>query len=143
MTLKVSELTIEDAQNFNHTGDKELFVKNMTFNLELPQLRRCYAFKKDGYTVAILGGSWISNGVWEVWLFPAADVQNYAKSLVRELKDFTDWVFTRDVHRLQMAVLEQNKKWAQAIGFQFEGIVKNYHSNKDHFMFIKVGSNGR
>lgn len=140
MTIKVSELTLEDAYKFSSC---EIFRKNMEFNLSIPELRRSFSFNKDGEILAILGGSWISQGVWEVWLYAGESKHKFAKSLVREVKDFTDWVITQDVHRLQMAVLEENRKWAQAIGFQFESIVKNYHSKKDHFMFTKVANHGR
>jgi hypothetical protein len=140
--LKVSALELSDLDNFNRP-DREDLIEGFKFNLQYPQFRRMYALKSGDYMVAIIGASYISKGVWEGYVFTCADIHKYAKSLVREARDFSDWAFQWDVHRLQIAVLDENRKWAEAIGFQFESIVKNYHSNKDHFMYIKVGHNGR
>jgi RimJ/RimL family protein N-acetyltransferase len=142
MTIKVSALELEDLYTFNNV-DRASLIESAKFNLEHPHFRRMFSMKDDkGYLVAVIGASYISKGVWEGWIFPCADVGKYAKRLVREVKDFSDWALTLDIHRLQIAVLEPNKKWAESIGFQFESIVKNYHSNKDHFMYIKAGSYG-
>lgn len=140
--LKVTELQLSDLDSFNR-ADREDLIEDVKFNLGFPQFRRMYAMKDGETLVAIIGASYISKGVWEGYVFTCDDIHKYAKRLVREARDFSDWAFEWDVHRLQIAVLEENRKWAEAIGFQFEGIVKNYHSNKDHFMYIKVGQHGR
>lgn len=138
MMLKVSGLELADISSFNHP-DKDSLLESAVFNLEHPLFRRMFTMKDENdYVIAIIGASYISKGVWEGWVFPCSDVRKYAKSLVREVRDFSDWALTLDIHRLQIAVLEENRKWAESIGFQFESIVKNYHSNKDHFMYIKV-----
>lgn len=142
MTLKVSGLDLRDLKEFNHP-DRDSIMESAAFNIAHPEFRRMFSMKTEsGYLVAVIGASYISQGVWEGWVFPCADVRKYAKRLVRETKDFSDWALTLDIHRLQIAVLEENRKWAESIGFQFESIVKNYHSKKDHFMYIKVGSHG-
>lgn len=127
---------------------KDLGVIDIGFNIEecldlamkYPDIRPMMTFSnQDNKAVFICGMSHISPGVWEAWLIPGNLLKTHAKEAVKTLKEFTDWVLDNNhAHRVQIAVLENNKKWAQALGFQFEAIVKNYHSNKDHYMFIKV-----
>jgi hypothetical protein len=94
--------------------------------------------------VGIIGGSIISKGVWEGWFYLGKKGSKYAKSLVRTCRHFSDLVVEHDVHRLQIAVLDEYKKWAESLGFQFESVVKNYHRNLDHTMYVKLrGNNGR
>ncbi len=135
--LKVSSLEPKDL-----IGEWEKFREDAEFNFEYPHFRRMFKMTDGEHMVAIIGATLISQGVWEGWVFPCQEIKKYAKRLVRETKDFSDWALTQDIHRLQIAVLEENRKWAESIGFQFEGIVKNYHSKKDHFMYIKVGNHG-
>lgn len=131
--LKVEGLDLSDL-----TGEWERLLPDAEFNLAHPEFRRMFSMKSGDIMVAIIGASLISEGVWEGWIFTGSEVKKYAKSLVREARDFSDWALSVDIHRLQIAVLEENRKWAESIGFQFESIVKNYHSKKDHFMYIKV-----
>lgn len=141
-SLRVESLTLEEVKKFN-TVDLPTVLRNMEFNIEFPEFRRMFGMFSGDYLVAIIGASLISKGVWEGWVITCSDVKKYAKRLVREAKLFSDWALSLDdIHRLQIAVLEENRKWAESIGFQFEGIVKNYHNNKDHFMYIKVGNHG-
>lgn len=146
MMLKVSSLEPKDVE-----GEWAHLRQDAYFNFRFPEFRRMFKLTDPGNDkiVAVIGASLISKGVWEGWVFTGPDVKKYAKRLVKEVRDFSDWALTDGsnhgpgIHRLQIAVLEENRKWAEAIGFQFEGIVKNYHSNKDHFMYIKVVNNGR
>jgi hypothetical protein len=105
-----------------------------------PDIRPMMTFlNNENAPVFVCGLSQISPGLWEAWLIPSKILKKHALSAVKTLREFTDWVIDNNhAHRLQIAVLEHNVKWAQALGFHFECIVKNYHSNRDHFMYVKV-----
>lgn len=127
---------------------EDLYPEDVGFDVSLaletsfkyPDIRPMMTFlNKDNLPVFICGLSQISPGLWEAWLIPGKRLKDHALSTIKTLRDFTDWVLDNDhAHRLQIAVLDHNVKWAQALGFHFESIVKNYHSNKDHFMYVKV-----
>lgn len=124
---------IEIFESFKEVGNELHFVLNNK------NIRNAFSLiSTDGYIVGILGASFIGKGIWEGWFYPSKKVKNHTRALVRSSKLMSDLIVEKDMHRLQIAVLSDNKKWAESLGFQFEGIVKNYHGNKDHFMYIKV-----
>lgn len=139
MTLKAEAFKMEHLDNFDYP-EIGIDVRSTTqFALNYPEIRQVMAFTKDTKTIFICGLSFISQGVWEAWLIPSKEIKKHAKDTVRSMKDFTDWLFDyQNTHRIQIAVEDFNCKWAKAIGFQFEGIVKKYHKGVDHYMFIKV-----
>lgn len=139
MTLKAEAFKPEHLNSFD-AAEIGIDVKSITqFALDYPEIRQIMAFTKDSKTILICGLSFISEGVWEAWLIPCKEIKKYAKDTVRSMKNFTDWLFDyHSAHRIQIAVEDYNCKWAKAIGFQFEGIVKKYHKGVDHYMFIKV-----
>jgi len=139
MTLKAETLKLDHLNNFD-AAEIGIDVKSIaTFAVNYPEIRQAMAFTKDSKTIFICGLSFISEGVWEAWLIPCKDIKKYAKETVRSVRDFTDWLFNvHSAHRIQIAVEDFNCKWAKAIGFQFEGIVKKYHKGVDHYMFTKV-----
>lgn len=139
MTLKAVPTTEEHLSNFDHK-DVGIDVKNsLNFSLKFPDIKPMMSFMDGNTVVFICGLSYISEGIWEAWLIPSVDIKRYAKDTVRSLRDFTDWLLSEfDAHRIQIAVLDENVKWAKALGFQFESVVKKYHSRKDHFMYVKV-----
>ena len=108
--------------------------------LKYPDIRPMMTFlNSENMPVFVCGLSHISPGVWEAWLIPSKRLKDHAMSTIKTLTDFTNWILDHnDSHRIQMAVLDQNVKWARALGFHFESIVKNYHNNKDHYMYVKV-----
>ena len=139
MTFKAEVFNLNHLDNFE-PKDIGFDVKQaLSFAIEYPEIRQVMAFTKEAKTIFICGLSYISEGIWEAWLIPSKDIKKYAKETVRSMRDFTDWLFEyHSAHRLQIAVKEENCKWAKAIGFQFESIVKKYHKGVDHYMYIKV-----
>jgi len=139
MTFKAEPFKIEHLKNFDPKDvgfDSKSIIESA---LNYPEIRQIMSFTKDSKTIFICGLSFISEGVWEAWLIPCKDIKKYAKDTVRSVKDFTDWLFEcHSAHRIQIAVSDDNCKWAKAIGFEFESIVKKYHRGLDHYMFIKV-----
>jgi len=140
MTLKAIVTNKEHVDIFDPQEVGFNVPDALYFSLDYPSIRPMMSFFNDvGDIVFICGLSYISEGVWEAWLIPSKRLHNYAKASVRALSDFTNWVLEHfNAHRVQIAVLDENKKWAEALGFQFESIVKKYHSGKDHSMYVKV-----
>jgi hypothetical protein len=139
MTLKAEPFKLEHLDNFDPKEVGFDVKETLTFALKYPQIRQVISFIKDGKTVFICGMSFISQGVWEAWLIPCKDIKKYAFETVKSVRNFTDWLFeVYEAHRIQIAVEDFNCKWAKAIGFHFEGIVKKYHKGVDHYMYIKV-----
>lgn len=139
MMFKAEVFNLSHLDNFDPQDVGFDVKKTLTFALDYPEIRQVISFIKDSKTIFICGLSFISEGIWEAWLIPCKDIKKYAKETVRSMRDFTDWLFDHhSAHRIQIAVLEHNKKWASAIGFQFESIVKKYHKGVDHYMYTKV-----
>jgi hypothetical protein len=139
MILKAVSTTEDHLTMFDHKDVGIDVKKSLNFSLQHPDIRPMMSFFSENTLVFICGLSYISEGVWEAWLIPGTNIKNFSKATVRTMRDFTNWLLTDfDAHRLQIAVLDENVKWAEALGFQFESIVKNYHSRKDHFMYVKV-----
>jgi hypothetical protein len=140
MTLEAIPTTPEHIKYFE-SQEVGLDVKiTLSDCMNSPTVRPMMSFMDGDYVVFVCGLSFISEGVWEAWLIPSKRLHNYAKATVRAMREFTDWLLTDyPAHRIQIAVLQENKKWAESIGFQFESIVKKYHRGLDHFMYVKVG----
>lgn len=139
MILKATPTNEDHLRNFS-PKEKGLDVFSyLSKSLEYPEIRPMMSFSDKDKIVFICGLSFISEGVWEAWLIPSDIITKYKKSVVRTMKDFIEWVFNfMPVHRIQIAVLEENKKWAQSIGFSFESLAKMYHNKKDHYIYTKV-----
>lgn len=139
MTLE--QFHMEHLKGFAAVGiGQEDLEQSMEFNLNYPHFRSALTLLDDqGETIALFGKNQISNGVVEVWLIPSTKVKEHAKSIVKAFKTIIDITLQEShIHRVQMAVLESHRKWAETLGFEYEGVVKNYHDNKDHYMYIKV-----
>lgn len=138
MILKIEPLTICHINSF-HT-DSQSFKEDMEFNLQHPILRQAYAIlcPLERVVLGVVGASCISNGVWEGWFYLSRSAGLYAKSIVQTCITLSDFFIKKDIHRLQIAVRHEHRKWAKALGFHFECIVKNYHSNIDHYMYVKL-----
>lgn len=139
MTLE--QFHMEHLKGFKAVGveDEEL-ERSMEFNLAYPHFRSALTLLNDhGETIALFGKNQISNGVVEVWLIPSTKIQEHGKSIVKTLRAIVDITLQEShIHRVQMAVLASHRKWAETLGFEYEGLVKNYHDNQDHYMYIKV-----
>jgi hypothetical protein len=140
MTLKAYPTTINHLDNFEYKEVGFDVEKALEFSLNYPEIRPMMSFlTEENQIIFICGLSAISEGIWEAWLIPSIHINKYPIQTVKAMKDFTNWLLTDyPAHRVQIAVLDENVKWAKAIGFQFESIVKKYHSGKDHFMYVKV-----
>jgi RimJ/RimL family protein N-acetyltransferase len=139
MILNAIPTTLEHVNNFAHTETSFDVPSVLSFCIDYPNIRPMMSFMDNDRVVFICGLSFISEGVWEAWLIPSKIMHNYAKSAVRSMRDFTTWLLSDfPAHRIQIAVLAEHEKWAKSLGFQFESIVKKYHNQRDHYMYVKV-----
>lgn len=134
--LDIEPLNLEHISRFSSESDVS---HELQFALDNLNIRMAFSvLDQVGTVIGVLGASYIGVGIWEGWFYPSIHVHKHPRALVKTSQEFSRLIVEKDMHRLQIAVLDSHRKWAESIGFQFEGIVKKYHGNKDHFMYIKV-----
>lgn len=83
------------------------------------------------------------HGVGEVWFMSTEYLNRYPKWQVKTFKHLTDLVLNEGVlHRVQMNVDNENvnhHKWAQMMGFEFEGVQRKHSAaGTDHASYAKI-----
>jgi hypothetical protein len=107
------------------------------FNLKNPSFRQLASVFAENVCIALCGTHRINKDCVEVFLIPSIYIKNHAKSIVWAMRTLTE-ILLKEVDRIQMPVLAENRKWAETLGFTFEGIASKYIDGQDHYMFVKV-----
>ena len=109
------------------------------YNLRHSEFRRLASvISGDGTTIGICGYHHVGPSNLEVFLWPCKNLKKYAREILWAMREMTD-ILSKQYDRVQMAVLEHNKKWAEKLGFEYESTAKKYLGNMDHFIYVKVG----
>ena len=84
----------------------------------------------NGVVVGFLGSNFLRMGIAELWLVLDKKVDNLKKSFHRFCKDTLEqFALGYNLYRLHIAVdknIDRNYKWARALGFEAEGIMRKY-----------------
>lgn len=102
---------------------------------------RLYALEDiDGNLCGVMGGYLIWGGVASVGALFTPHLTKYRVASIRAVKGVIEMVGADlSLHRMEMAVdadYRTGHRWAKALGFEPEGILKKYGPNKaDHVMY--------
>jgi len=96
-----------------------------------------------GKPIAFVGVIRFRKGVGELWLMPGHEVDNHKWGFFKTIKCLIyEVLFNQGYHRLEIAILKgwtQGEKWARALGFEYQGVVKAYdHRYRDHSIFYRI-----
>lgn len=85
----------------------------------------------------------IWDGVGEAWALITEDLRSRPLLMMRIMKElFASVAATGKFHRIQITVLAENSgycKWAETLGFTFEGVMLKYGPDKkNHFRYAKI-----
>ncbi len=110
---------------------------DMIFNMANPIFRFTLTMFRGEEVIGIVGYHIIASGTCEVYLIPGNTFNRTPRGAVEALDYMTDNLL-KGFYRVQMAVTEENRKWAHAIGFKLEAYLEKYHAGKDQFIYVKV-----
>lgn len=100
---------------------------------------------RDDVPLAILGWEWISKGVLQVFAIISDEIKKcplvFHKTVLGLLNNEFE---VKSVRRVQMSVVvgyQMGWKWAKALGFECEGIMRGYcPDGSDAWLFARVNS---
>lgn len=102
---------------------------------------RLYALEdNEGNLCGVMGGFLIWGGVASVGALFTPHLTKYRVASIRAVKSVIDLMFKEfNLHRMEMAVQADYRtghRWAKALGFEPEGILKKYGPDQaDHIMY--------
>jgi hypothetical protein len=102
-----------------------------------------FAMMSDGATIGCGGVVPRWRGVGEVWIAVADELRARPLLLVRETLRCINMIHKHGgFHRLQMNIQAQDtglQRWAESLGFTFEGVMKQYGADKlDHHLYARI-----
>lgn len=97
----------------------------------------------DGeYPAAIIGWHFITPGVLLAWGLFSERIRRQPLSFHKMVLKLIEFSKTQNVHRIQISVLcgfTEGWKWAEALGFKCEGIMKKYGNDQaDYWLFART-----
>lgn len=103
------------------------------------------AVNEDGLTIAC-GGIFMSHhGVGNAWVFGTDDIKAHAKDLTRAIKDMLPQIMNDlNLNRVQADVLVEKPswvRWAEYIGFEKEGVLRQFREGKDAYVMAVLRDN--
>lgn len=137
MTARIVPFELEHLNTFTPESAIPGIYEICKFNLANRQFRTLGSVFVGNECIALCGTHAINKDCLEVFQIPGVNIKKHGKAVVWAMKTMTD-ILIKDRDRLQMPVLEKNRKWAEVLGFKFEGIVEKYLDGKDHYMYVKV-----
>lgn len=141
--IRVTKFQLHHIVGFDPREPYEDFEFNMRANLSDPT-RDLISFIDDKEVIAIAGINHLRPGVGEAWIICSAKVGNKPFEFFKKVKKVIDDLLLdiMGMHRIQMAVLtssKRNRKWAQKLGFELEGIMQKYDlEGNEHLLYAKV-----
>lgn len=136
--LKVDPFQMSDLDYFQPLNFEGDLASACAYSLDNPNMRNLATMRApSGVVIALVGTHTINRDCLEVFLIPSRILHKYAKEVIKSLRVLIS-VLLSSVVRVQMPVLEHNRKWAETLGFEYEGVVKKYFGCEDHFMYVKT-----
>lgn len=129
--LEVMDLREHEQSLLSAPGRAELLERNSI----------CFTAVIDG-RVVLCGGVTpflVSNA--DIWLIPSIYVKNYAKTVLCGVKEHLEKLANQlALTRMETACIndELHTSWMTHLGFQMEGVKKNYYMGHDYTMWGRV-----
>lgn len=141
--IKIDTFELKHLEGFK---PKTPFV-DLAANMELNMLnvsRHLLSLLYKDKLVCIAGVNYHREGVGEVWLVPSAEVDEHKFLFYKAIQWLIDSYLmgSQNLHRLEMSIRvdwEKGIRWAQRIGFEREGLARQWSSDKkDYILYAKV-----
>lgn len=107
--------------------------------------KEAITFTKDDEPIAIFGGYFVINGVYQLWGLVGEAVKQCPLSFAKSAKLFLEYQIERlSIRRVQLSVrcdCPEIWKWAVFLGFKCEGIMRAYGPDgSDYWLFARVAT---
>lgn len=143
MEVKLKHLEPSDLDDFELRDFYPTFREDMLYSIELAS-REVLLVTLGDKKLMILGINYYHPGVGELWLIPSIYMKQLPYQTIKITKTLIDGCLfsERKMRRLFFYVNNgwmKGHKWAKALGFNKEGIVKAYNENYEDFaLYAKV-----
>lgn len=134
---------VEDCEKFTSKRQFQNFEKQMEINTyDISKIIKSL-WRKD-CCIAILGVNILRVGVGELWLLPGVEIDECPYGFFKAVKkEIYEYCFKElGFHRLEILIEKgwvKGKKWAETLGFKFEGIREAYDAEfNDYEVYYKV-----
>lgn len=126
-------------------ADIKAMCTSMEYLESLKKLGPAYSgFTPDGRVVGAAGVRQINAKAYEGWALLAEDSKPYSKSIIRAVDLFIRNFFEVDAaDRFQATVklnFKEGHRFAKLLGFEPEGILKQYDCGEDYMMYARINS---
>jgi len=129
----------EPIEDSIEIGGHTLDVKETLFNAIISgRIEVTLMTDSDNKPIAYFGVTPLRLGVGEIWLSRGFGFDKNAKAAVKAGRDLGDRLLENGYFRVEMAVLPEWGKWANAIGFRFEHICEKYDGVNDHMIYTRI-----
>lgn len=141
--INIERFELKHLLNFEPKFAFPDIIANMEANMNNPY-RECLSLMNGSTLVSIAGVNYLRPGAGEVWLIPGTAVEKNKFCFFKAVKWLIEtYLFEhKKLHRLEMAIKadwEQGKLWAKKIGFEYEGMMKQWCPNKeDHLLYARL-----
>jgi hypothetical protein len=142
--MKVKYVPYEPAHGAEMIfGDQTLWIEGRLNILASDPENFIFTVMRDEVPLAAMGAIKCRKGVFELSAAICDDSRCFYATIHRSALELMDRVKTsQNVHRFQMTVDRQFKsgrRWADALGFTKEAVLKNYGENKqDHVLYRRL-----
>ena len=143
MTIRTAGLL--DALEFKYDGNELDILNSFDWRGQLEvyvKIGETWIFEHDGKALILSGYYQLSPGVLQFWMLFNRDAKNHAKFIIREFrKMLTRELHKQGVHRVQTLIykgVKRDAKFAEAFGFEKEGVLKSFGPNKEDVTMYRV-----
>lgn len=108
---------------------------------ELGKVAQAGCHMKDGKILYLSAFSEIVPGTWEVMIIPSVHLPRYAKSIVKDIKQWLDTIHVAKEARRIQTWGEPNDlidRWLAHLGFTCEGTLRQYDATGDKRIWARV-----
>jgi len=139
--LKAVKFTFADLLDFDCSENCEDLARDIKKGLD-SGLHTIVSIKNEKEeTIALAGLFEFRSGVVEAWIIRGHKIDNYKYGFFKLIHSLIyDFVFPHmGVHRLQIAVKKQWRRWAETLGLEYECFLRAYDDDyTDYYQYSKV-----
>jgi hypothetical protein len=137
-SVRLTQELFDQFQSLYHFSVNEV---NPEFNQGLFDMSTySYIFLVDSKPIAAFGVIMLWQGVGECWMMGSPELSKHAFAVIKKLRSLTDQLITAGLHRVQIYVADTTNlnKWAQLLGFTFEGRLHRHSADgSDNMLYAK------
>ena len=141
--IEVVPFEMKHLEDFKLREECPELIANLQYT-ETAKDREAFSFKKGGDYICFAGVNYLRPGVGEVWIVDGYLIPTCKLGFFRAIHRLIErYLFQgKELHRVQMGVrtnFEKGCKFAEKLGFEREGIMKQYCNDKqDYYLYARV-----